>query len=214
MPESKKHSLLVQALSDKVTPIKVLSYAEAEQLFDFFKKNPLFKWSDVNNNCENRAEAISLLLGEWNIVHFKAWVVSGSLIRKGGSGYLANNWKYHVAAIVPVQEMNDVVYYVIDPATSGNLAMLADWAHSVTHEPFSYHLIKRGDQYIFKPGKIRKGKWYERSRQNYKWTMQGLSGINGLSSTGKAYLTFKKNKVQKTALKFDMLKKSRPIYFT
>lgn len=207
MPDIKQKALLFHKLSDKVAKDKVLSHAQAVQVFDFFKTNLLFKWSDVNNNCEGRAEAISILLEEWKITNYKGWVLGGGMLKKG-PGSLRNNWKYHVAALLPVQEKDEIVYYIIDPATSDKLETLSDWAHSVTAYPLTYYLIKRRDHYIFMPGKIKKNNWFERSSQNYKWTMQGLSGINGLSSTGKAYLSFNKKKISRTEKKFSALKKS------
>ena len=47
--------------------------------------------------------------------------------------------------------------------------------------------------------KLKKDNWYTRNKQNYKWTIQGLSGINGVSKIGKAALSFNKNRIKKRA---------------
>lgn len=180
----------------------------AKKLFTFFKESTTFRWSDANNNCEDRANAICILLDEWKIPNGKGWVFSGYVFKK--IGYLKNLWKYHVAALLPVQEGSVINYYIIDPATSGELLLIEDWAANITDNPHSYYLIKKGVYYIFKAGNIEKDNWFTRSRRNYNWTLQGLSGINGVSSKGKAQLTFNKKKVIKTEARFKELKKNKP----
>ena len=211
MPAKIQKALLAPSLSDKVAKGKLLTYSQAEQVFSFFKACMLFKWEDVNNNCEGRAEAICMLLEDWQIASYKGWVMSGLLLRKG-PGTLVNNWQYHVAALLPIQDDNEIVYYVVDPSTSNKLESLPDWANSVTDRPFSHYLIKRGIHYIFRAGNIKNNNWFKRNRQNYKWTIQGLSGINGLSSIGKAYLCFNKNKIKRTEKIFAALRKSKPAF--
>ncbi len=191
-------------MSDEIKSDKVISKREAEKIFTFFRDNPLFRWSDANNNCEDRANAICILLDEWGISNGKGWVFSGYVFKK--IGYLKNLWKYHVAALLPVQEEKDINYYIIDPATSPAIIKIEDWAANVTDNPHSYYIIKDGDYYIFNAGKIEKYNWYKRNKRNYNWTIQGLSGINGVSATGKAQLAFSKNRLLKTKKLFRELK--------
>lgn len=202
-------TLFDQSLSDEIDTANSLSKAEAEKLFGFFKKCKTFRWQDANNDCEDRANAICLLLDEWKIPNEKGWVFSGYVFKK--IGYLKNLWKYHVAAAVPVMENNQIIYYVIDPSTNEYLTNVSDWAANVTDNPHSYYLIKSGKYYIFNEKKIKKNNWYKRNKGNYNWTMQGLSGINGISSKGKAQLAFKKNKVWKTKKDFNELKYQSPL---
>jgi Glutaminase len=201
-------TLYARALSDEIEADKLITKEQAEKLFTFFKNSPAFRWSDANNNCEGRANAICILLDEWKIQNGKGWVFSGYIFKK--IGYLKNLWKYHVAALLPVQEEAGINYYIIDPATSDGLVLIADWAANITDNPHSYYLIKKGDYYIFNAGKIEKANWYKRNKRNYNWTMQGLSGINGVSSKGKAQLAFNKKKVLKTEKLFKELKKLKP----
>jgi hypothetical protein len=98
-------------LSDEITEDFFMSKAEADTVFDYFKTNPIFLWKDVHN-CEDRAEAIAILLTHWNIPHYKGWVFSGFFL-KNQTGSLANWWNYHVATTLPVKENNSIVYYVI-----------------------------------------------------------------------------------------------------
>jgi Glutaminase len=201
-------TLYDQALSDELKSGKVITKEQAEKLFAFFKGSAAFRWSDANNNCEDRANAICILLDEWKIPNGKGWVFSGYIFNK--IGYLKNLWKYHVAALVPVQEGTAINYYIIDPATSQKLTLIEDWAANITDNPHSYYLVKKGGYYIFKVNNIAKDNWYGRNKRNYNWTMQGLSGINGVSSKGKAQLAFNKKKVLRTEGLFKEIKKKEP----
>jgi hypothetical protein len=109
-------------------------------------------------------------------------------------------------ALVPVQDGTVINYYILDPSTSDKLVLIENWAANITDNPHSYYLIKKGDCYIFQPGKIEKDNWYKRNKRNYNWTMQGLSGINGISGKGKAQLAFSKKKILKTERLFKGLK--------
>ena len=196
-------------LSDEIETDKAITLGQAEKLFTFFKECTIFRWSDANNNCEARANAICILLDEWDIQNGKGWVFSGYVFKK--IGYLQNLWKYHVAALLPVLEGEKINYYIIDPATSDKLVTVADWAANITGNPHSYYFIKKGHFYIFHPTKIERDNWFKRNRRNYNWTMQGLSGINGVSSRGKAQLAFKKKTVLITNRRFRELLKLKPV---
>lgn len=198
-------------LSDVVPADLFITKERAEKLFIFFKEHPLFRWQDANNDCEDRANAICILLDEWQVPNYKGWVFAGNYLTKN-QGTLINNWKYHVAAIVPVQ--NGIVYdfFVIDPATLQRPDTILNWATNITEIPFAHYLIKWNRYYIFHHEKITKDNWFEKDSQNYKWTIQGLAGINGVSKTGKAQLIFKKNKIEKTAKHFKNLLTNKPSF--
>jgi hypothetical protein len=202
-------TLYDRALSDEIETDNVITKEQAEKLFTFFKNCTTFRWSDAHNNCEDRANAICILLDEWEIQNGKGWVFSGYVFNK--IGYLKNLWKYHVGALVPVQEGAAINYYIMDPATSGGLVLIEDWAANITDNPHSYYLVKKGDYYIFNAAKIEKDNWFKKNKRNYKWTIQGLSGINGISGKGKAQLTFNKKKVLKTERLFKEMKKQKPL---
>ena len=196
-------------LSDAVPPAIFVKKEVVEKLFSFFKESPLFRWQDANNDCEDRANAICILLDEWNLPNYKGWVFSGNFLA-GEEGNLINNWKYHVAAIVPVQDGNETNFYVIDPATLQQPDTILNWATGITDLPFCHYLIKLNNYYIFPHKRIQRDNWFKRNRQNYKWTIQGLSGINGVSKIGKAQICFNKSRINKTEQNFRYLRKSKP----
>lgn len=197
-------------LSDSTAAENALTKEEAADLFAFFKNCPLFRWQDANNDCEDRANAICILLDRWNIPNYKAWVFGGAFLKKG-VGALVNMWNYHVAASLPVKDTYGIRQYVIDPATLDTIQAIDEWAEGVTDAVYSYYLVKYGDYYIFPPGRIERDNWYKRDRRNYKWTIQGVSGINGVSRVGKAQLCFNKTRIKKTEQKFKQLLLHKPV---
>lgn len=197
-------------LSDATDAANIVSKADAEKLFLFFKEHTLFRWSDWHNGCEARADAICVLLDQWRIPHYKGWVFSGNYLKKHIGG-LKQHWNYHVAPLLQVKENDRIVWYILDPATSKMLQTIEDWAANITEYPHSYHFVKLSHWYIFHEKKISASNWYTRNRQNRKWMIQGLAGINGLSATGKARLCFNKSRLKNTAAIFNQLKKHQPI---
>jgi hypothetical protein len=199
-------------LSDMVNNNRVVTEETAAALFQYFKTCPLFRWNDANNDCEDRANALCILLDNWSIPNYKAWVFSGYYLRRD-LGSLINFWNYHVAASVPVMIADKLHHLVLDPATLSHLSTIEEWANNVTGTAHSYHLIKNGVYYIFAPPNITRDNWHKRDRRNYKWTIQGLSGINGVSRSGKAQLVFNKSRIQTTEKNFKTLLHNKPEFF-
>lgn len=210
MPPDSSNTIFYDALGDDLSTLKTISKTRAEEIFTFFNNCNLFRWQDDNNDCEDRANAICMMLDKWEIPNYKGWVLSGFFLKKD-MGSLTNAWKYHVTALLPVQENNEVVYYIIDPATSAVLITIESWASHITDVPYSYHFIKQGTWYIFPDRKIEKDNWHKRNKRNHRWTMQGLSGINGVSCMGKAQLAFNKGKVKFTEDRFKKLVAEKPL---
>lgn len=200
-------SLFKAEISDAIDSNNALTKENAKAIFDFFNNSKLFRWQDANNDCEDRANAIYILLDEWKIPNAKGWVFSGCMFKK--KGYLENMWKYQVATILPVKENEKINFYVIDPATNQQLTLVQDWAENVTDNLYSYYVLKNGTYYIFDPRTIKKQAWSKRNKGNFNWTMQGLAGINGLSSRGKATIAFNKKKVIKATGSFMKLKNEK-----
>lgn len=202
-------TLFDSLLSDAGTPHQTMSLEQAEELFFFFQQHPLFNWKDANNGCEGRADAICVLLDEWNIPNYKGWVFGGAYL-KNHIGELKQNWKYHVAPVLPVEKEGQVLYYILDPATAGSLQLIGEWAAAITKVPHSYYFIRSSHWYIF-PGKnIGGSAWNTRNRQNRKWMIQCLAGINGLSRTGKARLCFNKSRLKNITAAFQKAKQHKP----
>ena len=206
-------SVLDQSLSAREILDAGITKEQADRLFDYFKRAPLFKWQPAQNDCEDRANAVCILLDSWNITNYKAWVFSGSFLNNN-NGNLRNLWKFHVAPLLSINEEGRRQYYVIDPATLGRLDTLDAWAEHVTEDHGSTHLITNSNYYIFTPGKFHEDDWFKRNRQNYKWTIQGLAGINGVSSTGKAQLCFCKPRIANTEQRFRQLMHEKPAFLS
>lgn len=202
-------SLFEYQLADNAGSGDTVSKSIAGHLMDYFRNQPLFKWACSHNGCEARADAVCLLLDEWDVPNYKAWVFSGRYLKKH-VGQLKQNWKYHVAPLLPVIEDGALVYYIIDPATSGELQTMYGWAANVTEYAHSYHMIKEPQWYIFHDKKITRDNWHARNRRNRKWMVQGLANVNGLSARGKAELIFNRKRIKNTATAFEQLKNKRP----
>lgn len=195
-------------LSD-ITLRNTVPKQQAEELFNFFSQHPLFNWKNANNGCEGRADAICVLLDEWKIPNYKAWAFGGAYLRNH-VGQLKQNWKYHVAPVLSVEENGEIIDYVIDPATGSALKRIEDWAADITLVPHSYYCIRNAQWYIFPAKNIRKLKWNLRDKQNRKWMIQCIAGINSLTATGKGQLSFKKKYLENVSSAFRKLKKEKP----
>lgn len=172
-------------LSDKTDGNHPIPMQQAKQLMQHFAANPRFNWKNSHNGCEARADAICVLLEHWQIPCYKAWVFSGHYLKKHIGG-LKQNWNYHVAPLLPVSANGEIVLLVIDPATAITLQPLYNWAAGVTAFPHSYIVVKEAHWYIFSDHKITRKNWNPRNRQNRKWMIQGLAGINSLNTRGKS----------------------------
>jgi hypothetical protein len=200
-------ALYEDCLSIELDVTRSIKKEDAEHLFSFFQQCSLFRWSDANNDCEDRANAICMLLDRWNIPNYKGWVFSGAFLKRT-SGNLVNLWNYHVAAVVPVLSDGKIKIFVIDPSTNNRLTTLYEWADGVTADECSYYLLRKSEDYIFSHTIINNDNWHKRNKQNYKWTLQGLAGINGVSAIGKAHLVFRKRKITEAENAFkDLMKK-------
>jgi hypothetical protein len=208
-------STLVPTLFDftltDIPPVTAtVSRARAEELFVFFQQHRLFNWKAANNGCEGRADAVCVLLDEWDIPNYKAWAFGGAFLRKAHVGELRNNWGYHVAPVLPVNEGGEVRHYVLDPAVGKGLLLIEEWAATITQLPHSYHCIRRPHWYIFPAKDILTEDWHHRDKRNRKWMIQALAGINGLEPRGKARLVFNKARIKRTAAAFAQAKKEKP----
>lgn len=205
-------TLFDSQLSDAPYNVKQLDMETAQTLFSFFQQHALFKWEENHNGCEARADAVCIILGEWGIPHYKAWVFSGDFL-KNHVGGLKKYWNYHVAPLLPVAEDGKLAWYVMDPSTGDCLQTLFNWAAGITLYPHSYYFIKSPEWYNFRRKQIGLAGWYARDRQNRKWMLQGLAGVNGLSARGKAALCFNKNRIKNAEITFTKLQKEPPVQF-
>jgi hypothetical protein len=205
------NTLFENTLADDLNFPSYVTRDAADNLFRFFKECKLFRWYDANNDCEDRANAICILLDQWKVPNVKGWVFGGFYLGKD-PGSLTNNWVYHVAAALPVLINQTVIYYIIDPATLSEPVPIDQWASNITDYPYSYYFQKDGSYYIFPAGQINRDNWFRRNRQNFKWTVQGLSGINGVTKSGKAQICFNKSRIKRTEDAFKKLLNSPPSF--
>ena len=203
-------ALLDSRFSDVSFQCSTVSKKQAEQLFIFFKQHPLFNWENINNRCEGRADALCVLLDEWDIPNYKAWVFSGAYL-KNHIGALKQNWKYHVSPVIAVEEDGQIIHYVVDPSTAGFLKSISEWAIEITEIAHSYYFIHQSHWYIFAAKNIITAKWNTRNRQNRKWIIQCLAGINSMTASRKAKLCFNKLLLKNTEAMFEKLKNEKPI---
>jgi hypothetical protein len=197
-------------LSDIGFPVDTVSKTQAERLFGFFKQHRLFNWKASHNGCEGRADAVCVLLDAWGIPNYKGWVFGGAYLKKHIGG-LVNNWNYHVAPVLLVEEEGAIIHYTLDPATGDSLQRIEEWAAGVTQLPHSYYFTREAHWYIFPHTNIGRSKWHSRNRQNRKWMIQCLAGINGLTATGKAKLSFNKAVLKRVLAAFEREKKKNPL---
>lgn len=198
---AKHYDLLEDAIPDK----PCITMAIADSLFDFFKNESLFIWTD-HNNCEDRANAICLLLDKWKVPNCKGWVIEGSILNQPDKGLLKDGWGHHITAVVPVCVDGITKFYVIDPATQKAPVLLEVWAESVSLKPYCYFFKKLGDNVdvIYKLGdKMTKSSWDKRNPNNYKHTLQGLAGYNGGNTWG--VLTMWTHNMKKTRNRFEQM---------
>lgn len=203
-------ALLDNRFSDVSFLCSTASKKQAEQLFIFFKQHPLFNWENINNRCEGRADALCVLLDEWDIPNYKAWVFSGAYL-KNHIGALKQNWKYHVSPVIAVEEDGQIIHYVLDPSTASSLKSINEWAIEITEIAHSYYFIHQSHWYIFAAKNIITAKWNTRNRQNRKWMIQCLAGINSMTASRKAKLCFNKLLLKNTEAMFEKLKNEKPI---
>jgi hypothetical protein len=193
------------SLSDEVYLKNALTLHQANDIFNFFQHHWLFKWADAHNDCEDRANAICILLDQWRIPNYKGWVFSGYFL-KGEQGALINLWNYHVAAAIPVSIDNITHLYIIDPATLTQTETIEFWANNVTEFPYSYYLMKYGNYYIFPTESIQRDNWHWRDQENHRWTIEGLAGINGVAPDGEYYVNANRKIIEQTRIEFNKLK--------
>jgi len=189
-------------LSENFGGIKCMEGHIAGEIYSFLKTNSLFNWKLNHNFCEARAEAVSLLLDAAKIPHVKCWVMGAAFLKWGYVGALKNNWNYHVAIALPVENGLKVDWMVVDPSAANGPLLVEDWAASITLYPHSYYFLKDPGYYIFPGNQLFKKGWHKRRQRNFRWAMQGLIGISSLSYIGKAMLTFKKRQIREVTLKF------------
>jgi hypothetical protein len=186
-----------------------LCRAKADFIFNAMKKHPPFDWGDSKNNCEDRANAVSMILGAWKIPNGKAWIFNGRGVDRSLNGTL-NGYGYHVACAILVRTNGKLDTLVIDPLINwSQLLKINDWADSVAYTPVNPYFLTLGDRYIF--GQIGKTpKWIDRNNNNFEYTMQGLTRFNGGSRWQSVRTSPHLLKLKDTKAAFESMRANRP----
>jgi len=110
--------------------------------------------------CEKRAHAISLLLNERKIKHYKIWNFDPSLISlfyKQNKPTVPNltklsekvSWTYHVAILVYVKKNNATDTLVIDPSIGEKLLSYKEWLR-IQSPDHSFYTFLNPEWFVFK----------------------------------------------------------------
>lgn len=207
-----------EQISTPIDESKFVDSTTAKNVYTFFKTSGLFKWHDYNN-CEDRANAISILLDAWQMPNYKAWVFSGQFLTKD-NGLLTNRygvrWKYHVAVCLPVKVDGQLKFITIDPSTTEDAVDVAFWANNVTDKKNSYYFLTPSNKYIWggKGKNISQHSFFDRNKTNYEYTIQGLAGFNGLNKKDRIKMktTSGRNKLMQTETSFNNMKNNKPSF--
>ncbi len=190
----------------------------AQEYYNFFDTCSLFIWTDVANNCEDRANGASILLDAWGVPHYKIWIFNSGHLEKGTSklcGDCPENacWGFHVATVIPYMKSGEYKLCVIDPATLNKASSEVEWAENITCSGTNYYMFTSGKKYMYsKKGKqFGKDTFWGQGKKNLKWTHEGLAGINGKNFWQAIGKPFKKKKITWVKSKLASLKNNNPI---
>jgi hypothetical protein len=210
---------LFEQQTNDLDSTKFLTEAQMKEYYTFFDTCSLFIWGDVDNNCEDRANGISMLLEAWDIPHYKIWIFNQPFLEMGSSklcGDCKNKdacWGFHVATVIPYVENGEYKISVIDPATLDQPATDVEWAENITCSGTNYYMFTDGDKYMYSQSgkKFAKDTFWGRGKKNTKWTYEGLAGINGKDFWQAIGKPFKKKKIKWVKSELARLKSDNPL---
>jgi hypothetical protein len=213
-----QNTQLLEESSNDLDSSQFVSHSIAQKYYSFFEESDLFIWTDVANNCEDRANAVSILLDAWDVPNYKVWIFNGSFLKKEKSklcGDCPDNicWGFHVATVIPYKENGTFKHCVVDPATLDKKSSVNEWGENLTCSGTTYYMFTNGKKYIFSKSGTQFGKdtFWNRNSKNLKWTFEGLAGINGKNFWHAMGKPFKKKKIKKLKADFARLKENNPI---
>ena len=178
---------------------------KADTIFKIFTESPCFDWSDRKNNCEDRANAIALILDKWKISNGKIWLFGGKNAKYGDKKGTLKGWSYHVASCIFTSKNNKIDTLIIDPLTNSNkLLTIKEWTNLITKSPTNIYFLTRNDKY--QQENISLNPKWKYSRDYFETTIEGLTGYNNYSFwtrlKTKKYL---KRNLKKVKKEFNML---------
>jgi len=155
----------------------------ADSLNKTFINSKSFDWTDRRNNCEDRANGVSILLDKWGISNGKAWCFSGKNAKYKSRKGTLKGWSYHVATFILVKENNLIDTLIIDPLTSNKLLSIREWSNEISNTKGNLYFITSNEKY--QQNSVSLNPTWKLSIDNYDNTLKGLTRYNNYSSRQK-----------------------------
>ena len=211
---SQHKAVLYKALCEEITlnPICKNQLDSIYYLLNQSNGHP-FDWTDTKNNCEDRANAVSLILSKWGIANAKAWVFNGKQTRYSKTGLL-KGWGYHVGCcvLVKINNANDTI--IIDPLTSRSALTIQQWADTISKSSTNLYFITESNKYQQDSISLNPT-WKICDTAIIKRTIEGLTRYNDFSLwqrfITKHYLT---KRIEYVTREFNFLLANKPAYLT
>ncbi|NVK64249.1 MAG: hypothetical protein HWE22_06660 [Flavobacteriales bacterium] len=167
-------------ISEEMNPTPICEN-QAKKVFDIFLNSPAFDWTDRDNNCEDRANAVTLILDKWNVSNGKIWIFSGKSASYGDKRGMLDGWSYHVAACIFVGNEDDYDTLIIDPVSSPyKLLSIHDWVEITTVNPTNIYFFTGNDKY--QQNRVELYPTWKNSKDYFNATIEGLTRYNSYSA--------------------------------
>ena len=173
---SAQRAVVYKPLCDSLT-LTPVSPERANILNKVFINSNAFDWTDAKNNCEDRANAICLILDQWGIDNCKAWIYRGKKVKYGNKKGTLSAWNYHVAACILVRNKNIVDSIIIDPLISKQLINVNTWAEIISVKPTNIYFLTTNKKY--QHHKLSLDPKWKMAENNFEKTIEGLTRYSG-----------------------------------
>ncbi len=152
-----------------------------DSIFQALKKSAAFDWTDEKNNCEDRANAVSLILDSWEIPNGKSWMFSGQTFDENVFNGTLGGYSYHVAGTILIRNAEggcDTM--IIDPLMNNQKALpLQEWVHALTRTQGNVYVLTRNDHY--QQTEVSAHLIWKPRAQYFQQTLEGLTRYNDYS---------------------------------
>ncbi len=170
-------ALAFKPLMEKLDCIDICK-EKLDSIFRVLKNSKAFDWTDEDNNCEDRANAISLILDSWGIPNGKSWMFSGQTFDENVFKGTLGGYSYHVASTVLVKNNDrgcDTI--IIDPLMDTQKVMpVQQWIHALTRTPGNVYVLTGNDHY--QQNEVSAHLIWKPRAQYFQQTLEGLTRYN------------------------------------
>lgn len=178
-PNNSQKAELYRPLTEEITE-SGLCRKKADILFNIIKRSGAFNWNDSNNNCEDRANAVSLILDSWNIPNGKAWIFQGVTFDPSNYQGTLGGYTYHVASCILVKDGDNTEYLIIDPLMNREkLQTVQDWADKIATKAMNVFILTSNKHY--QQTKVGPDLTWKEREDHFEDTMNGLTKYNNFS---------------------------------